>query len=428
MDIGHKIGQTAGKKLMKLVVRIADVLALAKRFEESPAKAMREVVEQASLAIRETLEKVMEAEVTLFMGQPAERENKRNGYVTRSYGIKGVGTISLRVPRDRKGRFASNVVPASRRYDEATEKDMALLNLAGLSTRTLALISREVTGVRVSAQEVSNSMLTLVPAAKRFLDRPLGDRRWIYLYVDGTNFRVRRTTVDREPTLVVLGVDETGRKSVLSMVQGDKDNRRAWEAVFADLKDRGLDPAHVQLGIMDGLPGLDAGFLEAFPRSKTARCWVHKARNVLPRVPRRYQAAFQANWDAVQYAESRAAAEAAFVALETKWTKDAGDAVACMKKNLPALLVHYDFPVEHWEALRTTNPIERINKEFKRRSKSMEVVGPEGLKVLLAFTAMRLEVGWSQTPITSGKIHPKLKWRQLRDAKQLDAITQGLLH
>ena len=82
MDIGHKIGQAAGKKLMKLVVRIADVLALAKRFEESPAKAMREVVEQASLAVRETLEKVMEAEITLFMGQSAERENKRNGYVT----------------------------------------------------------------------------------------------------------------------------------------------------------------------------------------------------------------------------------------------------------------------------------------------------------------------------------------------------------
>jgi len=427
MDKESKIEKAAGK-LMKLIVKIADVLALARRFEESPGRAMREVVEEAGQAIRDTLEKVMEAEITVFLGQPAERENKRNGYITRSYGIKGVGTVSLRVPRDRRGRFASNVVPASRRYDEATEKDMALLNLSGLSTRMLAQISREVMGVRVSAQEVSNSMLTLVPAAKRFLDRPLGERRWIYLYVDGTNFRVRRTTVDREPTLVVLGVDETGRKSVLSMLQGDKDNRRAWEAVFADLKVRGLDPVHVQLGIMDGLPGLDKAFLDAFPRARTARCWVHKARNVLPRVPRRYQAAFQTNWDAVQYAENRAAAEVAFVALETRWAKDAGDAVECMKRDLPALLVHYDFPTEHWEALRTTNPIERINKEFKRRSKAMEVVGPEGLKVLLAFTAMRLEFGWAQTPITSGKLHGKLKWRQLRDAKQLDAITQGLMN
>jgi len=143
-------------------------------------------------------------------------------------------------------------------------------------------------------------MQTIVPAAKRFLERPLGDRRWVYLYVDGTHFRVRRTTVDREPTLVVLGVDATWRKSVLCMVQGDKDNRRAWEAVFAELKLRGLAAACVQLGIMDGLPGLEEAFLQAFPHAKTARCWLHQARNVFPRVPRRYQAAFKSDWDAIQ--------------------------------------------------------------------------------------------------------------------------------
>ena len=414
-------------RFMKLVVRMADVVGLAKRFEEAPALAMREIVEQARHAVREGLERVMEAEIELFLGRPEEASNKRNGYVSRSFGIKGVGVVSLRVPRDRKGRFNTKVVPAHRRYDEATEKDLALLNLAGMSTRMLSQVSKEVLGVRVSAQEISRSMQTLVPAAKRFLERPLGNRQWVYLYIDGTNFRVRRTTVDREPTLVVLGVDDTGRKSVLAMVQGDKDDRRAWEAVFAETKLRGLDPAHVQLGVMDGLPGLEDAFLEAFPRAKTARCWIHKARNVLPRVPRRYQAAFQADWDAVQYADGRAPAETAYEALKARWTKDAGDAVACMAKDLPSLLVHYDFPREHWDALRTTNPIERVNKEFKRRSKVMEVVGAEGLKVLLAFTALKLEFGWAQTPITSGKLRT-LKWQQDRDQKQLEAVTRSLLN
>ena len=123
MDIG-KIGYEVGEKIMKLVVRITDVVELVKRFEASPTQAVREVVVQARQAVRETLEKVMEAEVSLFLGQPAEVGNKRNGYVTRSFGIKGVGTVSLRVPRDRKGRFESKVVPASRRYDDATEKDL----------------------------------------------------------------------------------------------------------------------------------------------------------------------------------------------------------------------------------------------------------------------------------------------------------------
>lgn len=285
------ITKSVSESLMKIVVRIADVVALAKRFEHSPALAMREVVMEMRDGVRDVLERVMAAEIEVFLGREEEAGNKRNGFVSRAYGIKGVGTVKLRVPRDRAGRFSSNVVPANRRYDEATEKDIALLNLSGLSTRMLARMSGPLLGLRVSQQEVSNALHKIVPAAKAFLTRPLGERKWMYLYVDGTNFRVRRSTVGIEPTLVVLGVDESGCKSVLSMVQGDKDSCAAWEAVFVDLNERGLDGSRVRAGIMDGLPGL----AEAFPNAKPLRCWVHRARNVMPLVPRRYQAAFQAS-------------------------------------------------------------------------------------------------------------------------------------
>ena len=411
---------------MKIIVRIADVFALAKRFEASPKLAMQEVVTEMRAGVRDVLERVMNAELELFLGRGEETGNKKNGFVSRVYGIKGVGTVKLRVPRDRAGRFSSNVVPAYRRYDVATEKDIALLNLSGLSTRMLAQMSGHLLGIRVSANEVSNALHTIIPAAKAFLSRPLGERKWMYLYVDGTNFRVRRSTVDIEPTLVVLGVDETGRKSVLSMVQGDKDSRPAWEAVFVDLKERGLDGSCVRAGIMDGLPGLGDAFREAFPTAKVLRCWVHRARNVMPLVPRRYQSAFQPMWNAVAYAESLDAARVAFEKLKTSWTKDAGDAVARMERDLDALLAHYEFPREHWEALRTTNPIERVNKEFKRRSKAMEVVSPDGLKPLLAFTAIRLEYGWAQTPITSNKLR-RLKYRELRE-RELEETTKSLLN
>lgn len=414
------------ESLMKIVVRIADVVQLAKRFEESPALAMREVVTEMRAGVRDVLERVMAAEIELFLGRGEEAGNKRNGFVSRAFGIKGVGTVKLRVPRDRAGRFSSNIIPANRRYDEATEKDVALLNLAGLSTRMLAQMSDRLLGIRVSATEVSNALHTIVPAAKAFLSRPLGDRKWIYLYVDGTNFRVRRSTVGIEPTLVVLGVDETGRKSVLSMVQGDKDSRTAWDAVFVDLKERGLDGSCVRVGIMDGLPGLGDAFRDAFTGAKVLRCWVHKARNVMPLVPRRYQAAFQVSWNAIAYADSLDAAHAAFARLKATWSKDAGDAVERLERDIEALLAHYTFPPEHWDALRTTNPIERVNKEFKRRSKAMEVVSPNGLKSLLAFTAIRLEYGWVQTPITSNKLRG-LKWRELRE-RQLEEVTKSLLN
>lgn len=106
--------------------------------------------------------------------------------------------------------------------------------------------------------------------------------------------------------------------------------------------------------------------------------------------------------------------------------RNAGDAVDRLERDIEALLAHYTFPPEHWDALRTTNPIERVNKQFKPRSKAMEVVSPNGLKPLLAFTAIRLEYGWAQTPITSNKLRG-LKWRELRE-RQLEGLTKSLLN
>lgn len=418
------------KTLMKLVVKVQDVVELVKRFETSPATAMRELGEHVREGARQVLERVMDAEITLFLGQGAETANKRNGYVTRTFAFKGLGTMEVRVPRDRAGRFESKVVPSGRRYEEGIEKDLALLHLAGLSTRTLSHVCQRVLGLQVSPQEVSNALATIVPAAKAFLERDLSGRRFKYLWVDGTNFKVRRTTVDREPTLVVIGADESDHKSVLAMVQGDKDARSAWEMVFASMKSRGFDGSAVRLGIMDGLPGLPDAFVEAFPNARVARCWVHKLRNVLPLVARRYQAEFKRDWDKVAYASGRAAAEANFAELKQRWSSLAGDAVDRFEKDFEALLCHYDFPQEHWSALRTTNPIERVNKEFKRRSKSMEQMGSDGLKALLAFTAVRLEFGWSTTSLTSAKLTNLLlsPSRQGHPSTSIDAVTQGLLN
>jgi putative transposase len=152
---------------------------------------------------------------------------------------------------------------------------------------------------------------------------------------------------------------------------------------------------------------------------------------VVTLVPRRYQAEFKQDWDKMAYANGRQTAEEAHVAFQLRWRSVAGDAVARFDKDLEALLCHYDFPSSHWAALRTTNPIERVNKEFKRRSKSMETMGPDGLKALLAFTALRLEYGWSTTPISSPKLanlalSPSQRGSQA--AAQLDAITQALMN
>ena len=114
-------------------------------------------------------------------------------------------------------------------------------------------------------------------------------------------------------------------------------------------------------------------------------------------------------------------ARAAFKAMKERWKGIADDAIACFERDIEALLAHYDFPKEHWEALRTTNPIERVNKEFKRRSKAMDSMGPDGLKALLAFTALRLEFGWSTTAINSNKL-THLQYRERMEERRTEAM------
>ena len=111
-----------GETLMKIVVKVSDVVELAKRFRAEPLAAMQEVATQVRAAVVDTLERVMDAEIDLVLGEQKDADNKRNGHTTRTFAIKGIGEVAVKVPRDRKGTYESKVVPPSRRYDQALEK------------------------------------------------------------------------------------------------------------------------------------------------------------------------------------------------------------------------------------------------------------------------------------------------------------------
>jgi putative transposase len=284
---------------------------------------------------------------------------------------------------------------------------MAILQLAGLSTRTLAMISRRLLGVEVSKDTISSSLDLLAGEAERWLTRPINKRFWA-LYVDGTNFKVqRRGSTEKEPSLVVLGVDENNFRSILAIEPGSKDNVESWRAVFSELKKRGLDGKSVRLGIMDGLPGLERLFKEEFPGALTQRCWVHSMRNAVAKAPARLREPFKGLAHKVMYATSEDNARRAFQDLETAMGGDAGRAVRCLAKDLDSLVVHYRFDQKCWVALRTTNAIEAINRQFKRRTKTMDTMGEQTLEAVLAFTALRLEINWQKCRIDSGLYNRK---------------------
>jgi putative transposase len=269
-----------------------------------------------------------------------------------------------------------------------------------MSTRTIELMSERLFGRSFSAQEVSESVGSLHEEVARWRARRLDDRRWKYLFLDGTNFRVRRKDVGIEPVLVAIGVDHDGLRSVLGFQAGDKESATSWEAFLGDLVHRGLDPAGVELGLMDGLPGLERVFGAQFRKARAQRCQVHKAVNVLAKVPKRLQPAFIPMMNEVFYNESDTASRDAMTRLVKRFRSLCPDGVDCLEKDLDALLAFYAFPKAEWATLRSTNPIERLNKEFKRRTKSMEVLGGEKTcYAILAYISMRMEKNWKKAKL-----------------------------
>ena len=387
--------------LIKVEINLPEIARTLESFADNRKKAFEALVSDVKLSVSDAVNALMKHEIELFLGKAEQSDNKLNGYRVREYAIKGFGAIRVKVPRDRNGTFSSNVVARHERMDPRIREDMAVLHLAGLSTRTLAMISRRLLGVEVSAKTVTNSLAVVEANAKNWLQRPLTGRYWA-LYVDGTNFAVqRRGSTEKEPSLVVLGVDETNRRSVLAIEPGTRDNCESWRAVFRNLKNRGLDPSYVRVGVMDGLPGLERLFREEFGDAVTARCWVHAMRNACAKTPKRLHDSFKMLADRVMYADGEGAARQAFRSLQEAMGVDAERSVSCLAKDLDSLLTHYRFDRSVWRALKTTNSIERINKEFKRRTKTMESLGESTLRSVLVFTALRLEMGWRLKPIDS---------------------------
>lgn len=391
--------------IIKLQVSMPEALRALSEFKNNRVKALEDLSAEVKGTITSVFNGLLHVEMDVFLGQPDQADNKRNGYKVREYAVKHVGAIRLRMPQDRQGRFESSVVPPREQFDPRLKEDMAVLHLAGLSKRTLAMMSKRILGVEVGKDTISNSLEVVREPALKFLTRSLEGKRYQALFIDGTNFRIqRRGSTEKEPSLIVLGLDLQNCYSVLAIEPGTKDNADCWRAVFAGLRERGLEIGAVRLGVMDGLPGLENAFRESFPSAATARCWVHALKNTMAKVPKRLEEPFKALAHRVMYASSENAARVAFQELKGSMEKDAERAVRCLEKDLDSLLAHYRFDKNLWRALKTTNPIERVNKELKRRTKSMETLGERTLDVLVAFTAIRLEFGWQTNPVDSAKV------------------------
>lgn len=303
-------------------------------------------------------------------------------------------------------------MPRSKQYEKGISQDLSMMFLTGISTRSLSLMSKRLIGRSISPTEVSNANKELTEAVEKWRMRDLSQEAVKYMFVDGVNFSMRVAgSIELVPVLVAIGVRKGGQRLVLGLQSGDKESAGSWREFFKDLKTRGLKGQDVILGIMDGLPGLKKVFIEEFPNAKIQRCQVHVARNVLAKVPKKLKQAVADDMRSIFYASSKDKAKELFEAFTERWQKDLSSAVTTLERSIEQCLTFFNHPEEEWISLRTTNIIERLNKEFKRRTKPMEIVAGEAACYrLLAFISLRMELYWRANPI--GKVRKNLPFFQ----------------
>jgi len=331
--------------------------------------------------------------MTAHLGaEPYERTDRRrghrNGYKPRTLKTR-VGRLEMMVPKDREGRFRTELFARYQRSEKALVLALVEMYLQGVSTRKVKRITRELCGLDVSRSQVSALVTDLQAQIDAWRGRPL-EGAWPYLVIDARYEKVRRGPhVVSQAVLTVVGVSEEGYREILGTYLGDSESEATWGDVFKDLKARGLEG--VAYIVSDAHEGLVAAVRRYFQGAVWQRCQVHVVRNLLGKVSPTDRAWVAAGWRAVREAETLEAARRRLAelvgVLEAKypsvaaWLEEAGE---------EALAV-YALPPPHRKRMRSTNMLERWHQEVKRRTQVVRIF-PDGPSCLRLVTALSMEM------------------------------------
>jgi transposase-like protein len=340
-------------------------------------------------AVEGTLNALLDAEADALCGaQKYQRSPDRTDYRAGSYTRKlhtKAGEVELRVPKLRRATFESQVIERYRRRETSVEEALVEMYLAGVSVRRVEDITEALWGTRVSPSTVSELNRKIYARIREWRDRPLSGEH-PYVYLDGIWLnREFGGEVRPVAVLVAIGVNGDGFREVLGVMEGAKEDTASWRAFLRHLKERGL--TGVRLVISDKCLGLVEALGECFPGAAWQRCVVHWYRNVMRVVPTGKVREVMALLKAIHAQEDREAAlaKAAQVVAKLEGMR-LGKAAAVVGAGVAETLAYMAFPREHWTRLRTNNPLERLNREVRRRTR---VVGcfPDGESALMLVAA-----------------------------------------
>ena len=345
----------------------------------------------------------------------------RNGRLPEREITTGIGPIEVRQPRvndrrvDEAGerlRFTSSILPPYLRRTKSLDELIPWLFLKGVSSGDFSEALSALVGADAPGLSSSNVVRLKQVWEKDFEDwskRSLAGKRYVYLWVDGVHFNIRLEG-ERTCILVVIGATAEGDKELLAVHDGVRESEQSWKEVLLDLKARGLE-ASPEVAVGDGALGFWKALPKAFPTTRTQRCWVHKTVNVLNRFPRRMQPEVKQRLHDIWMAATKERAGQAFDHFVEVYQAKYPKAVECLVKDREARLSFYDFPAEHWQHLRTTNPIESAFATVRLRTARTKGCGSRVATLTMVFKLAQAA---------------ERRWRKLNGHQLLTDVIRGV--
>jgi len=345
----------------------------------------------------EVLEQILESDMTETLGasrseRTADRLGYRSGYYQRSF-VTRIGKLELRVPRDRSGEFSPKLFARYQRSEKALVGALAEMYVQGVSTRKVKKITEELCGHSFSASTISEINKGLDEALARFAQRRL-EEPYPYLILDARYEKVRIEGVIRsQAVLVALGINGEGRREVLAVQLANRESGSSWKEFLAGLRARGLHG--VEFVVSDDHHGIKAGLREVLPEAAWQRCYVHFLRNALDHLPRK------ADDDCLQELRwlydrrNLKEAQQDLAAWLKRWESRYRRLTDWVEENIGETLTFYRLPRQHHKHLKSTNVLERLNEEIKRRTRVVRIFpNPESCLRLVLALCVEVHESW----------------------------------
>jgi len=365
------------------------------------------------------LQELLEAEMDDMLGAGKSertdgRRGYRSGYYTRNL-ITRVGKLELRVPQDRKGRFSTEIFERYQRSEKAFVNILAEMYIQGVSTRKVKAVTEELCGHAFSASTVSMMNVRLDQELAQFSSRQL-EADYPYLILDARYEKVRTDGVIRsQAVLVAIGVNWDGRREVLGVELANRESLNSWKEFLSGLRKRGL--RGVELVITDDHQGLKKAVAEVLPEAAWQRCYVHFLRNALDHLPRKADddCLMELRWlyDRKNLEEARRDLGVWLARWQSRYPK------LCnwVEETIEETFTFYRWPLAHHKHLKSTNMLERVNEELKRRSHVIRIFpNPESCLRLMRALAVEIHEDWIEQ-------HRYLNMELLREHKKLKLVS-----